>query len=150
MKMKSIIFLLSSAILLVAFGDRSQNSFSQQSPRLEGKAKVNYDSIRLARVSDSLRSELEKTKVIVAETETITEESKQLTQDLLINKQKHVQVKNLATQTLRVAVFQSSRLPMNFTISPIRVEKPVPIIVVTPIKDTIVVKNRKKFRWPWR
>jgi len=149
--MKSILFLLSSAMLLFAFGDRAQNSFSQQAPKLsESKAKVNYDSIRLARVSDSLRIELEKTKVIVAETQTITEESKQLTQDLLINKEKHTQVKNLATQTLRVAVYKSDRLPMNFNVHPIKEEKPVPVIVVTPPKDTVILKKKKKFRWPWR
>lgn len=151
MDMKTVIVVLSSAILLFAFGDRTQNSFSQQAPKpASAKTKVNIDSIRLATVNDSLRLELEKTKVIVENTKKIAEESEQLTQEMLINKEKHIAVKNLAVQTLKIAVFKSERMPMHFQVHPIKNEPSVVPIIVTPLKDSTIVKKKKRFRWPWK
>jgi len=147
-KMKHVIILLSSAVLLVAFNDKSQNSFSQQAPKAAelSKAKViaNVDSMRLVRAQDSLRSETEKTKVIVAETEAITEESKQLTQDLLINKDKHIAVKRLADQTLKVAVYKTQKIPMTFVVAPRKKDAVLPVDIKPKTLDSLIVPETKR------
>lgn len=141
MKMKYLISLVSSAILLLSFGDKSQNSFSQdvkKDPEQSKTAKVNPDSVKLAVVYDSLKKETEKTKIIVAETAFLTKESEQLTQDLLVNKGKHIAVYNLANQTLKVAVYKQKRVPMIFVTAPAKTEAQLPVDLSPVVSDTVI------------
>ena len=150
MKMKYVVALVLSAVLLFSFGDKGQNTFSQEIKKTPEavKAKIASDSAvvasKLSVAYDSLKKETEKTKVIVAETEAIIEQSKQLTQDLLINKDKHIAVKKLADQTLKVAVYKSQKIPMNFVIAPRKKEAVLPVELKAKALDTLIIPIPKR------
>ena len=140
--------MLSCLVFLVAFSDRSQNTSAQDIKRTAvplKTPKANVDSIRVVQFQDSLKLELEKAKEIVQQTEAITEESKQLTEDLLINKGKHIEVKNLAVQTLKVAVYKQQKAPMIFVVAPKKKEPTLPVNI-KPVyeKDSLVTPVVKR------